>query len=936
MNRKYLILIVILMAVLIGFQANAVPVTADEAISRALSSGVMRKSAGGSNPRLLRTVKSSGQRNALYIFSLNEAGNFIVVPADDVITPILGYSDSEEIYNPDLKDGELPLPFENWLNNMASEIEYALDNNCPTGISLPENIRPIDPILKTLWGQTGAYNKLTPIIKEKQSPSGCVATALSQILYHYKWPAAPVGSISYTASDFDYSMTFDGITFDWEKMTDIYDDDSSEESIDAVATLMKAVGYSCQMNYGSSSSGATDSNALAGMIAHMGYSADASLVRRESFLRDEWDSMLVKILSDGYPIYYTGRDGPWLGSGGHAFVCDGYDGNGYFHFNWGWDGKYNGYFLTSCMVPSGAGTGGYINGYNYTQSVLINFHPNDNQIYDTIDYLTFEKFTYKNRQISFNPIRKPSNGSYEIGCFIFNNDVIGEPSFTIQLDSDISQIYNLDDLIPINLDPELSYTLVFKWRPLGEVDWKKVVPAASGLIVYSADPTGGRLSFDGNFWEFSAEALEIDPLNAIATDVVFNDSDYVLIGFTNKLSITFENLADDYFNKGAQHFWVDPASGKEYHAFNITCDLDPLETKTYNYSFEHKDNIPAGDYYLRITEPGSKQNFYYDRNKLYHLHNGTSLPHTSDGIFNYMKLPTNEVVIISIAGDELLGGDIVIPAEITLDGEVCQIQKIIPDLKKIFDSKTLTSIDIQCPIKEIPRSSFYQFSALNSIKLPETVTTICDYAFAYTPVTEVRLPERMDSLGRSVFFDCVELERIKIPVVKKINESTFSLCKKLSEIEIPEGVEEIGKTAFNSVPLNNLILPSTIERINSKGFYNITFGQPAIETIECYSAIPPQIESDSFSSSAYRSTTLKVIPGTKELYQADTNGWGKFQNIEELAVTAIDEIENSAEFSLSDGKWYALDGTQLRSIPETSGIYICITPSGESIRIMIP
>ncbi|MCM1095376.1 MAG: C10 family peptidase, partial [Terasakiella sp.] len=226
----------------------------------------------------------------------------------------------------------------------------------------------VAPKLTTMWDQLQPYNEQTPFHSGLPCPTGCVATALAQIMNWHRWPLQPVGTKEYVA---DYvgrlSIDFSRITFDWDKMLDRYYVYSPEENIYAVSTLMKAAGYASEMSYHQRSSGAQGFKAAGALIEHFGYNRSLSLERREWYGIEEWEDLVYAELTENGPVYYEGTgDG-----GGHAFVCDGYDdATGFFHFNWGWSGSGDGYYRLSALNPDVQGTGGNSAGYNYSQDII--------------------------------------------------------------------------------------------------------------------------------------------------------------------------------------------------------------------------------------------------------------------------------------------------------------------------------------------------------------------------------------------------------------------------------------------------------------------------------------------------------------------------------------------------------------------------------------
>nr|WP_303034551.1 C10 family peptidase [uncultured Duncaniella sp.] len=159
-------------------------------------------------------------------------------------------------------------------------------------------------------------------------------------------------------------------------MTDTYDSYSDEASRMAVAELMYACGMAVMMDYSDVFSGAVDIDAAIALTEHFGFSESLELKYRDFYRADEWALMLCGELSAGRPVLYYG----FSPAGGHAFICDGYmndDGNAYFHFNWGWSGVSDGYFMADLLNPAYIGNGAEATGFNREQSAIFGLKPAD-------------------------------------------------------------------------------------------------------------------------------------------------------------------------------------------------------------------------------------------------------------------------------------------------------------------------------------------------------------------------------------------------------------------------------------------------------------------------------------------------------------------------------------------------------------------------------
>lgn len=309
-----------------------------------------------------------------YIYNI-EGGGFVVVAGDDRARSVLAYSDRGTF-----DDMSISGPCSVWLDLYTCQIASLPSTSGDTGLlPLSADYYPsasIEPLLSSRWDQTDPYNALCPVDTRsgKLSVTGCVATATAQIMYYYRYPERPEGSVSYTdnTQGVTRSIDFSTITaFDWDSMTDTYDSSSSQAGRSAVATLMMAAGYASSMQYGSDVSIAYHRKAGESLARYFGYDSNLHYYERRLFSEAEWVDMLYAELEAGRPVLYDGRNP----SAGHTFVCDGYDGDGRFHFNWGWSGVSDGYFSLSALNPGSQSTGGSSSGYTDSQAMVNHIAP---------------------------------------------------------------------------------------------------------------------------------------------------------------------------------------------------------------------------------------------------------------------------------------------------------------------------------------------------------------------------------------------------------------------------------------------------------------------------------------------------------------------------------------------------------------------------------
>lgn len=295
-----------------------------------------------------------------YVFNADNNQGFVIVAGDDRVDEILGYADSGS-FDAD----NIPSNLQYMLDCYAEDIEWMIANNY-TPSSAPRKVSTtvVEPLVTSKWNQSAPYYNSCPTLNGSRCVTGCVATAMAQIMYYHKWPQGSTGSIAgYTSSSGAVVSTLNSTTFDWSNMQDTYNNSSSAASQSAVAKLMAYCGAAVSMNYSPSSSGAVSSNVPTALINKFGYASSAKFIGRSGYSIDGWDALITNELVNNRPVYLSGSTSQ---GEGHAFVCDGRRADGLFHINWGWGGSCDGYYRLSLLDPTSQGIGGSSTGSKYS------------------------------------------------------------------------------------------------------------------------------------------------------------------------------------------------------------------------------------------------------------------------------------------------------------------------------------------------------------------------------------------------------------------------------------------------------------------------------------------------------------------------------------------------------------------------------------------
>lgn len=372
--------LMVVFIILISFcESRGAHLTPDQALQRVTgtTSMSMRRMPSKVSYELTYTEKTDDGLEVLYIFNKGDNG-FIVTSADDRMTALLGYSDEGAF---DLQTA--PPAMRWWLGEYAKEANYLFIHEdeynsneykaTRSGTNDSEHTN-IPVLLKTEWNQHDPYNLLCPIDDEgKRCMTGCVATAMAQIINYHQYPQKGTGYHTYEWNQNIYkgklggSFNYEETVFDYSKMLDIYKEDATEEEKIAVAQLMYACGVSVHMQYNPSESGAYDSLIAYALRTFFNYSDRIRYLMRNYFSTEEWEAIIYSELEANRPVIYSGNN---ILNKPHAFVCDGFQ-DGLFHINWGWGGKGNGYYNLSSLVPSY----GYQVGYDSDQAITCGIAP---------------------------------------------------------------------------------------------------------------------------------------------------------------------------------------------------------------------------------------------------------------------------------------------------------------------------------------------------------------------------------------------------------------------------------------------------------------------------------------------------------------------------------------------------------------------------------
>jgi len=602
MNR-YLLLFVSVVVSGLMMAGNVTPEQAEQAAQQFLSrhrpSLTAQPVARLNMVQHRKTSRRAGAPTAYYVFNVEQENGFVVVSGDDRTVPVLGYAETGSF-----DEDDMPENMKAWLQSYADQIAW-LDAHPETPVASNSTRRAqnvIKPLIQTRWGQNDPYNLFCPMDGEKRCVTGCVATAMAQVMYYYKYPVQTTTTIpTYTTERESIDIDEIGVTtIPWDDMEKTYNGLETDAKKEAVALLMQLCGASVSMDYHPDVSLANYIYVVGGFITYFDYDASTTLNNREHYRAADWDDLIYEELVQKRPVLYGGE----TASSGHAFVVDGYDGDGHYHVNWGWDGLNDGYFVLSILDPySSMSTGDCFtpDGFCLGQLAVTGLQPNTgvepqkpvvmttNDIFAETTEITASdnKFTLSFKASFYNFTGKVHYIDWGVGVYNMQGEAIHEQ----QLDLGYFDMnYGCTNkVITMNIPASLSgsYKMMIISREMGSTEWLKNVDSEYYYL---------GLSIDGNLMKVK------NPDFAINAEMAVSGS--LEVGGHVKTSTMITN-AGTYFNRQFVLRCDDEYVGGGY------LDLDGNESGIINILFSP---TKSG---TKTIELGYKTYSYNERTKEY-------------------------------------------------------------------------------------------------------------------------------------------------------------------------------------------------------------------------------------------------------------------------------------------------------------------------------
>jgi hypothetical protein len=806
-------------------------------------------------------------KEKLSVFGCEDLG-FAVVTSDDSFEEVIGYSVTNF-------SGEMPCGFKWWLE-AANEVMENAKGQIPSrshsrGVTQKSSV---GPLITTKWGQNKPYNNkciLTIEGKDYSLVTGCVATAMAQVMNYYKYPKKGKGENSYikryqynsSIIEHKFYSKFENSYYDWNNMLDDYSgywySNTENQYTNAVSLLMSDCGIAVNMNYNTGSSGASSYNVPIGLKKYFSYTfwdETNTKYNRNDYSNNDWMNLIYSALNNNHPILYCGS-----GTGGHMFVIHGYDSNGKVYVNWGWDGRYDGYYMIDMLTP---GT----HNYNYNQEMIIPIPEGDVvETFYTLSYIVDEK-VYKEYKLKYGETITPEPAPAKEG-------------YTFSGWSSIPEKMPAKDVTIVGSFSKGTYKLIYMIDGKG---YKTVNYNFGTTITPEATPTKEGYSFSG--WS------EI-PKTMPAKDVTVTGSFTV-----NKYKLTYE---------------VDGNVYKTYeieYGAKITPEVEPTKEGCI---FSGWSKIPSTmpDHNVTIIGTFSKDN--------------------DEDIIIFGVIKDNGILykivddyVLVARQDKDLSGKIVIPASISCENKDYPVKGFVdPTNITAWSSNTVTT-----------EGGAFQDCQITSVIIPSSITKIPAGAFCgCTKLKSVTLPNNLESIGAACFAGCTSLEVLSIPDgVKEFGSDsrygfisyTFGNCQNLKQINIPSSITILYEGCFKDAGLESVIIPKTIVSLKDN-----SLSLPNLRIVKTEIKDPTKISYSLISFASVSNADLYVPKGSLNVYR-EYEPWSNFRSItefgeegEEINPTQINITYDGIKYILKDGM--ATIGRQDKSLSGNITIPAIIT-----------
>lgn len=602
------------------------------------------------------------------------------------------------------------------------------------------------PLTKSQWGQQAPFFYATPTIDGMHCKTGCVATAMSQLIYYHQYPlkGKPATYSYMTGTLGDLSFDFADNTFDYTLMKDVYDRTEPAENVAAreVSKLMFAAGVTVNMTYGLTESAgqfASISNSFREWFLYP--DEGVKQLSRDYFTHEEWAELIYDELANKRPVIYMGGNG----SSSHVFLCDGYK-DGEFHMNWGWYGECNGYFSLidlQTYVPSQ----GKVWSLNSTQSIVRGIHaPGSAEPDPVVTALNFDysdsSFVLTSASIS------AANKSVVLGVKAIDSE--GRERL-IWADGE-TELKRSSNSVSFNLNQLTLPDGVYTFRPVIRLPGDD---EATFYIVYC------NLN-NNRYLTVKIENNEIVSANG-GTDAEVNvsisdfkpNSPFIYGEVLNRSFTVFaENTGNVNITRIKQWFYL-PGTDTRVDAYENSYAVALSSGSSQTITLALPSNLPPGQYEMQLVDPNN--NLLGGRIFLTQYNNADAIT-IGDSPFRFLALEAGTgSTVQSFANDSEGGGEAImlkpskstfsapeffdIPQTVEINGKTYNVTEIGPQLA--MNHTEISALTIPSSVKNIDSGAFNGCTSINEITVkaitpPDLVPT--SFADAIKSTANVIVP----------------------------------------------------------------------------------------------------------------------------------------------------------------------------------------------------
>ena len=503
-------------------------------------------------------LKEYVTKEKLSIMGSDDLG-FAVVTSDDRFEEVIGYSSSTF-------SGEMPCGFKWWLEMVEASIETGNERTVATSRACTSSLsNNVAPLLTTAWGQTRPYYDNCTFLNNGntyQCVTGCVATAMAQVMNYYQYPQKGVGSNSYDVKynnsfTITYAEDFSKSKYDWSNMLDDYSSYKYNQISDvhtiAVAKLMKDCGVSVNTSYSDETHGssATLPRVETALKTYFSYDTTTKYYERSDYDEEIWKNIIYNEIRSHHPIIYRGSTGNSINSSGHAFVLHGYDTSGNVYINWGWNGYCDGYYNIGMLNPNNSQ-------YNYNQAMVIAIPgTNSNSTYTlSITSTGSGQVTYSGNTIANTTKSYTINAGSSVSLTYTPNSGYRVKSVKVN-NVDVTSSVSNNKYTISNVNKNTTISITFEAIPVTTYTLS-ITSAGSGYVTYSGNTISGTTK-SYTFNQGASLTLSLTPNSGYRVKSVYvndvnitssiSDNTYTInnVSQNTTINVTFEAISSSKY-----------------------------------------------------------------------------------------------------------------------------------------------------------------------------------------------------------------------------------------------------------------------------------------------------------------------------------------------------------------------------------------------------